>query len=91
MFSNEAIKKLKEEIAPRFESHPAGFTKVSFLGLRKYDKGKAAMIEILGNPYTEYEKNEELVEIETRGIKTVWEWELGLLEQENKYYEDLLR
>ena len=91
LFQNDAIKKLREEIAPRFKDLPAGFTRVSYLGNRHYDKGDAAMIEILGNPYTEYEKNEELVEIESRGLKTVWEWEMGLLEQENKYYEDLLR
>jgi hypothetical protein len=55
---------------------------VNLLGKRSYDKGDAAMIEILGNQFSEFEKNEELVEIETRGIKTFWEWELGLLEQE---------
>ena len=49
------------------------------------------MIEILGNQYSEFEKNEELVEIESRGIKTFWAWELGLLEQEEQYWEDLLR
>lgn len=55
---------------------------MNLLGKRSYDKGDAAMIEILGNQFSEFEKNEELVEIETRGIKTFWEWELGLLEQE---------
>jgi len=49
------------------------------------------MIEILKNPYYEFERNEELVECEQNGMKNFWEWELGLLEQEEKYWEDLLR
>jgi hypothetical protein len=49
------------------------------------------MIEILGNPYSEFERNEELVECEQNGMKTFWEWEMGILEQEEKYWEDLLR
>jgi large subunit ribosomal protein L17 len=64
LFTQAAIDKLKETIAPRFKDLPAGFTRVEFLGPRKVDKGKAAMIEILKNPYSEFERNEELVECE---------------------------
>jgi len=91
LFTQAAIDKLKEIIAPRFKDLPAGFTRVEFLGPRKVDKGKAAMIEILKNPYSEFERNEELVECEQNGMKNFWEWEMGLLEQEEKYWEDLLR
>jgi large subunit ribosomal protein L17 len=49
LFSNAAIDKLFNEIAPRFNELPAGFTRVELLGKRKSDKGDAAIIEILGN------------------------------------------
>lgn len=91
LFTNEAIKKLRSDVAPRFKDLPAGFTRITKLGPRKNDKGDSAMIEILGNPYTEFEKNEEQVEVESREIKSFWQWELDVLEQENKYWEDLLR
>ena len=45
------------------------------MGPREVDKGKSAMIEILKNPFSEFEKNEELVECEQNGMKTFWEWE----------------
>ena len=54
------------------------------MGPREVDKGKSAMIEILKNPFSEFEKNEELVECEQNGMKTFWEWEHGILEQEEK-------
>ncbi len=60
LFTQAAIDKLKETITPRFKDLPAGFNRV---GPRKVDKGKAAMIEILKNPYSEFERNEELVRI----------------------------
>ena len=61
LFSSAAIEKLKTTIAPRFKDLPAGFTRVEFIGPRKIDKGKSAMIEFLKNPYAEFERNEDLV------------------------------
>jgi large subunit ribosomal protein L17 len=49
LFTDAAINKLTNEIAPRFAELPAGFTRVELLGKRSVDKGDAAMIEILGN------------------------------------------
>ena len=40
----EAIKKLKEEIAPRFRTLPAGFTRVEAKGSRQNDKAEIGMI-----------------------------------------------
>ena len=59
LFKNSAIVKLREEIAPRFKDLPAGFTRIEYLGPRAIDKGKAAMIEFIGNEISEYQKNEE--------------------------------
>jgi len=44
-----AIKKIKEEIAPRFRKLPAGYTRVQNMGARQNDKAVVGMIEIMGN------------------------------------------
>jgi hypothetical protein len=75
-----AIKRLSEVIAPRFGSLAAGFSRIEFIGRRTNDKSKTAMIELIGNPQYEFEKNEQEVEKETHGLKTFWEWEQGLLD-----------
>ena len=49
--TNAAIKKIKEEIAPRFRKLPAGFTRVENMGVRHVDKAHVGMIEIMGNDY----------------------------------------
>jgi len=54
---------------------PAGFTRIEYLGNRKVDKARTAMIELIGNPQSEFEKNEELVEKDTNSLKSFWEWE----------------
>ena len=47
--TSNAIKKIKEEIAPRFRKLPAGYTRVLSIGSRKVDKAHLGMIEIMGN------------------------------------------
>jgi len=91
LFTSQAIKKLKEEIAPRFKNLPAGFTRISYIGRRNNDKAQAAYIELLGNPIEEYEKNEEALEKEEFGLQSYWEWESNLLEQEKDFFEEKLR
>ena len=49
--SQEAIRKIKEEIAPRFRLLPAGFTRVQSMGTRANDKAHVGMIEIMGNKW----------------------------------------
>lgn len=50
-----------------------------------------AIIEILGNPMIEFEKNEIALEIEQNDLQSYWEWEANLLREEVLYFEDLLR
>lgn len=50
LFTNSAIRSLQECIAPRFKTLPAGFTRIEYLGNRKVDKARTAMIELIGNP-----------------------------------------
>ena len=54
--TQSAYKKLTTEIAPRFKDRPAGFTRIEYLGRRRNDKAKVAMIEIIGNPVEEYDE-----------------------------------
>ena len=55
LFTPQAIKKIKEEIAPRYKDHAAGFTRVEFIGRRRNDKAQIAIIELMGNPMQEFE------------------------------------
>lgn len=49
------------------------------------------MIELIDNPQSQFEKNEEAVEKDANGLKSFWEWEQGLLENEELYWEGKLR
>ena len=49
---------MENEIAPRFEDLPGGYTRVKRIGNRKGDNADMSYIEILGNPMIEFEKNE---------------------------------
>ena len=80
--TQSAYKKLTTEIAPRFKDRPAGFTRIEYLGRRRNDKAKVAMIEIIGNPVEEYEKNELELEKEQHDLQTFWQWEKNLLDDE---------
>jgi large subunit ribosomal protein L17 len=66
LFTQDAVRKLEQEIAPRFKDLPAGFTRVKRVANRKGDAAPMAMIEILGNPMIEFEKNEIAIEIEQK-------------------------
>mmetsp|Transcript_46803 Transcript_46803/g.61937 ORF Transcript_46803/g.61937 Transcript_46803/m.61937 type:complete len:191 (+) Transcript_46803:92-664(+) len=87
----EAIKKVKDEIAPRFRKLPAGFTRVECAGVRLNDKGRAGMIEIMGNELQEVQRNRAEVEKEAYNLETFWQWEAKICEQEVDHYEQLLR
>ena len=63
-----AVRKLENEIAPRFKDLPGGFTRVTKLGQRKGDNAEMSCIEILRNPMIEFEKNELALSIEQNNL-----------------------
>ena len=89
--SSEAIRKLKEVIAPRFRKLPAGFTRVEDIGRRQGDLARCGMIEIMGNEFQEVSQNRIEVLKNDFDLETYWQWEARVCEQEIDYYERLLR
>jgi len=49
---------VKNELVPRFENQPAGFTRIKYLGLSRVNRARMAYIEIIGNEIEIFEKNE---------------------------------
>ena len=86
-----AIKKIKNEIAPRFKTLPAGFTRVEYTGKRKNDKAPVGRIEIMGNDLQEIKRNKMEHEKESFNLQTFWQWEAKICDQEVNHYEKLLR
>ena len=88
---HSAIKKIKEEIAPRFRKLPSGFTRVENRGTRQVDKAHVGMIEIMGNELQEMARNKVEGDKQAYNIETFWQWEAKICEQEVDYYLGLLR
>jgi len=54
--NKEAVKKLFENIGPRYETRPGGYTRVLKCGFRFGDKAPMAFIELIDRPQVEAEE-----------------------------------
>ena len=89
--TTSAIKKIKEEIGPRFRKLDAGFTRIQSMGNRENDRAPVGMIEIMGNHFQEEQRQNIDYLVKTYDLDTFWQWESKISEQEVDYYEALLR
>jgi large subunit ribosomal protein L17 len=54
-----AVKKLFDEIGPRFTERPGGYTRIVKLGSRMGDGAQLAMFELIGSEYKKKEKKKK--------------------------------
>src|SRR6185503_1330168 len=62
----DVVGKLFDEVAPRFESRPGGYTRLLRVGFRRGDGADVAQIELVGS---EYDPNAETEKSESTGEK----------------------
>lgn len=59
IFKKDIVKKLFEEIGPRFSERPGGYTRIVKIGPRAGDGAEIAMIELVGSEFKKKEKKKK--------------------------------
>ncbi len=59
IFKKDIVKKLFEEIGPRFSERPGGYTRIVKIGPRAGDGAEVAMIELVGSEFKKKKKKKE--------------------------------
>jgi large subunit ribosomal protein L17 len=54
-----AVRKLFEDVAPRFSERPGGYTRIVKTGLRIGDGSQMALLELIGSEYKKKEKKKK--------------------------------
>jgi len=59
IYKKDVVKKLFEDIGPRFTERPGGYTRIVKLGPRAGDGAEMAVIELVGSEFKKKEKKKE--------------------------------
>ncbi len=59
VYKKDVVKKLFEDIGPRFTERPGGYTRIIKTGLRAGDGAQLAIIELVGSEYKKKSKKKE--------------------------------
>lgn len=59
IFKKEVVRKLFEELGPRFNERPGGYTRIVKLGARSGDGAEMAMLELIGSEMKKKAKKKE--------------------------------
>lgn len=62
IYKKDVVKKLFEDIGPRFTERPGGYTRIVKIGTRSGDGAEMAMLELVGTEFKKKEKKKSIKE-----------------------------